>query len=126
MSANPTPKPGALVWYRVYAVLMTVLYVSLVLILGALLLFSKKWLPHADPDLPPWLGLGYLAFLAFTSLSLAALFLVSFFLPRSPGAWTYHIILICLGMSSPCFIPISVPLLIFWLQDPVKDYFGKN
>lgn len=115
--------PAVVLWYRVYAALMTFVYFITfsACLLG--IVFGKHWMHGAD--MPPWLISGYLVFMAFMSLGLAGIFVASFFLKPSPGAWTYHIILICLGMTSACFLIFCVPLLIFWLQDPVKAYFGK-
>ena len=121
----PTPAtPGVVKWYRFYAVIMTVLYFVVLGLAVVALIFAKHWMK--DPDMPPWLMTGYLVFLAMMSVALMGVFITGFFLPRSSGAWTYHIVLICLGMSSPCFIPICVPILIYWLQQPAKDYFGKT
>jgi hypothetical protein len=49
----------------------------------------------------------------------------AFFLPRTPGAWIYHTVIICLGMTSQ-LLPISVILLIFWLQPATRAYFGRR
>lgn len=125
MTERP-PLPGAVVWYRVYAALMAAVYVFLFLGVAAALAFAPRWLPTAHADMPDWFMLGYLGFLMVMSVGLGGLFIASFFLPRSPGAWLYHIILICLGMSSACFLPLCLPLLLFWLQDPCKAYFGKD
>jgi len=119
------PRPGAVTWYRVYAVLMLVVYGFTVLMMMGLVLF-QHWIPHSHTDLPTWMTSLYYAFLGMTSMGFFGLYLASFFLERSPGAWTYHAIMICIGMTSACFIPICLPLLIFWIQNPVKDYFGKS
>ena len=52
-------------------------------------------------------------------------FLIAFFIPRKPWAWTYHIVMICIGMTG-CTIVASIPLLIFWLKPDVKGYFGRE
>lgn len=124
MNDASIPTPPVVKWYRFYSVLMVILYfvVLTLAILG--LVFAKHWM--VDPDTPPWLMTGYLIFLAIMSLALAGVFVTGFFLPRSPGAWSFHIVLICLGLSSPCFIPICVPLLIYWLQPQAKAYFGRS
>jgi len=44
--------------------------------------------------------------------------------PR-PWLWTYDLVIICLGMTSACFLPACIPLLIFWLKPETKSYFGK-
>lgn len=45
--------------------------------------------------------------------------------PRS-WLWTYDLVIICLGMSSACFLPACIPLLIFWLKPDTKRYFGRS
>jgi hypothetical protein len=47
------------------------------------------------------------------------------FLPPVPWAWIYHLVLICVGMTSVCCIPVCVPLLIFWIRPETKAYFGR-
>lgn len=43
-----------------------------------------------------------------------------------PWLWTYDLVIICLGMTSTCILPASIPLLIFWLKPETKRYFGKS
>ena len=45
--------------------------------------------------------------------------------PR-PWVWTYDLVVICFGFTSACFFPFCIPLLIFWLKPPVKEWFGKK
>ncbi|MCC7344367.1 MAG: hypothetical protein IT573_05465 [Deltaproteobacteria bacterium] len=124
MNLPAVPTPGVVKWYRFYCAVMIFVY-TLTLALSVLgLIFAKHWM--VEPDAPPWLMTGYMVFLGMMSLALIGVFVATFFLPRSPGAWIYHIILICLGLSSPCFIPICVPLLIYWLQPPAKAYYGRD
>jgi hypothetical protein len=33
-------------------------------------------------------------------------------------------VIICLGMTSACFLPVCIPLLIFWIKPETKLYFG--
>jgi hypothetical protein len=47
------------------------------------------------------------------------------FSPR-PWTWVYSLVLICLGLTSPCFLPFSIPLMIFWLKPEAKAYYGKQ
>jgi hypothetical protein len=37
--------------------------------------------------------------------------------------WIYGIVLIALGMTSACFVPACIPLLIYWLKPDAKSYF---
>ena len=55
----------------------------------------------------------------------SALFVASFLLPPRPWAWIFHLVLICIGMTSGCTLPASVALLIFWLKPETRVYFGR-
>lgn len=46
------------------------------------------------------------------------------FLPRRKWVWTYDLILIALGMGSCLWMPLSIYLLIKWLEPDMKAYFG--
>jgi hypothetical protein len=39
--------------------------------------------------------------------------------------WVYDIVLICLGMTSVCCMPVTIPLLIFWIKPDAKAWFGR-
>jgi len=45
--------------------------------------------------------------------------------PR-PWLWTYDLVIICLGMTSACFLIFAIPLLLAWLKPQTKSYFGKT
>lgn len=60
------------------------------------------------------------------SLPLAIAFLAAPFLPRKPWAWTAHLILCCIGLTSACCLPMCIPVLITWLKPETKAWFGKR
>lgn len=45
------------------------------------------------------------------------------FLPRKKWAWVYTLILIGMGMGS-CWMPLSIYLMIKWVEPEVKDYYN--
>ena len=45
--------------------------------------------------------------------------------PRS-WLWTYDLVSIGLGVTSPCFLPACMPLMIFWIKPATKNHFGKS
>ncbi len=55
-----------------------------------------------------------------------AAFVMPFFLSPKPWTWIYHLVLICVGFGSACCLPISVPLLIFWIKHETREYFGRT
>ena len=120
--------PGVVKWYKVYAATLAAIYVILLLGCAVGLFFSLRASPDfwQEADMPPLLFYLYLIGLAELSLVLGGAYIAAFFTPRKPWAWTYHIVLICIGFSSACFLPICVPLLIYWLRPEAKAYYGKS
>ncbi len=107
-------KPPVWTWYIVYAVMMVVTYV-VVMGFGVLLAVM------ADKTEDSLQGVIMVA----VGLPLAITYGIAPFRAKTPGAWTYHLVLICIGLTSACCIPICLPLLIFWLKPETKAYFGK-
>jgi hypothetical protein len=46
-------------------------------------------------------------------------------LPRRPWAWIYGLVLICIGLTSCCCLPASIPLLLAWLKPETKAFYGR-
>jgi uncharacterized membrane protein len=59
-------------------------------------------------------------------LVLMAAFLIPLFVKPRPWVWIYDLVLICLGLTSCCFWPICIPLLLFWVKPETKIYFAKK
>jgi hypothetical protein len=70
-----------------------------------------------------WIAYG--AVIAFLGFALAGAFVAALFLPPKPWVWVYHLVLICLGLSSVCCLPVCIPLLIQWLKPDVRTHFGR-
>lgn len=64
-----------------------------------------------------------LVFLILTPLIIAVG--APFFMKPTPSAWTYHIVVICLGLGG-CTLPFSIILLIHWFKPEVQAYFGRG
>ena len=113
-------KPAVWTWYIVYAAAMALMY-ALVSILGIVfLLIDPSWLEMESVELKVQ---GAICFLMGAILFLP--FAVAPFLPKRPWVWIYHLVLICLGMTSCCCLPATIPLLIFWLKPECKQFFGR-
>jgi len=113
--------PKVILWFKVYCGFLCFLY----LVTTAFSLFFLLADP-ADTEMSPEgarlfgtlllvLGVG---FLGACSLPLI--------LRPRPWLWTYDLVIICLGMTSACILPASIPLLIFWIKPEVKRHFGKS
>ena len=113
-------QPTVVYWFKVYLVVLIVLY-ALCTVGGLLFMF----IPIDDPETPPWFGMlmGGLFFLMGLALTIACT--IPFFVARRPWLWVYNLVLICFGLTSACFLPFCIPMLIFWLKPEVKLYYGK-
>jgi hypothetical protein len=133
--------PGVVFWYRAYCVLAALLCALAsafaagiaALTAGILGMISGlsddsarvqgtvSSLPHpfrfeATPLMVAPIVVGVVLVLAFAAAP---------FLRRTPAAWTYHAVLIGLGLLTP-LLPFSVALIIFWLQPRTQAYFGRT
>ena len=101
--------PGVLFWYRATCVVMLLLLAltSCVVWYGGLLV-----------------GIDEVAFALLAGIFWIG-FLASFFLPRRPWAWTFHLVLIDVWPMVFC-LPAGVFLHIFWTRPDVQRYFGRR
>lgn len=108
-------------WYKIYAALMAAMYAMLVA-LGVFMLAAGSRTGVEDRGEAAIVGVVY----AFLGAIFFLVFAAVFFLPHKPWTWIYHIVLICLGMTSCCLLPLTIPLLINWLKPETKALFGRN
>lgn len=118
-----SPEPQVLLWHKVYCALMTLIYVVSTLLGAGMMLFANR-IADAHNPAAQFIVQGFV--MAAMGSVFTAAFFASFFLPRAPWAWVYHIVLISLGLTSCCCLPASVPLLIFWLKPETQGYFGRK
>ncbi len=117
----PAPAvPRVVVWYRVYAGALTVLY-ALVVVMGAALMVWGD-----DIDLRDGEGLATGLICVCIGAPLAAAAVVGVLAPPRKWSWVYGLCLIALGLTSACCMPASVPLLIYWLKADTKAYFEMS
>jgi hypothetical protein len=113
-------KPTVVTWFKVYCAVLTFVY--LLLIPGGLvyLLLDPATL-QMEPLEAKLVGITFLVL----AIPLAITSVLPFFLPPKPWVWVYSLVLICLGMTSCCFLLASVPLLLYWIKPETKAYYGK-
>lgn len=121
--AVPSASPGVVTWFKVYVGAMAVLYL-LVTGLG-LFMYAGADTFLSDPDLGPEAARIQGVVLAAIGIPLAALFAAGVFLPNRPWVWIYDIVLIAIGLTSCCFWPATIPLLIYWIKPEVRVWFGR-
>ena len=119
------PKPGVIPWYRAYCGFMSFLYTGIIIVMVIALFFDFKTELEKE-QLPLWAFYIYIGVIFGICAALAGGFITSFFLKPKPWTWIYHLVLISLGLTSPCCMPISIPLLIFWIRPENQTYFGRK
>lgn len=110
-------------WYVAYCVFMALLYVACT-VGGVLLLVFADEIARADPTTESAEMQVIGVILGVISVPLMLLFGIAPFLPKTRVGWVLGIIAIAIGMTSPCCMMASIPLLIFWINDKTRKYFG--
>lgn len=108
-------------WYRVYLAAMVFLY-SATIIFGIYLLVGKPATSQYEASEMFIMGALYTAI----GVIFFVVFAAALFLPRKPWNWIVGIVMMAIGMTSCCFVPFLIPLLIYWLKPETKAYFGRS
>jgi hypothetical protein len=113
--------PSIRTWYVVYCVVMALIYL-LCAAAGAALLIFKPQIQGQDA-----LALTIQAYMMLVmGIVLFIPFAIAPFLPIKPWNWIFGLVLICLGMTSCCCLPATIPLLIFWIKPETKAFYRKD
>lgn len=112
-------KPSVWPWFLLYVASLVVTY--LLCAVGGAALFIWGMGLNGPEAFEMMLTGGVLV---GVSAPLLAGFVAAPFLPRRKWVWMYDIILIGLGMGSCLWMPLSLYLLIKFLEPEVRDYFG--
>lgn len=120
-------KPQVITWFKVYAAFMVLLYV-LVAVFGVFLISNPDIFVDdsgTGPSNAPTdemeatiMGVIY----GGLGVVLAIAFAIGLFTPRKFWGWIYNLVLICIGLTSCCFWPATIPLLIFWIKDENREW----
>jgi len=113
--------PGVVMWFKFYAAFLAFIYL---LVAGVSLIFLFVDPVELEMDATSARVIG--AIMLIMGLGLFAACLLPLISKPKPWLWIYDLIIICLGMTSACFWPITIPLLIFWLKPEVKRHFGRR
>jgi hypothetical protein len=108
-------------WYRMYCSALVVLYLAMAVV-GAIAMVGSY---GANVEKPQDAFNGGV-FLLVLGLVLAVIFIIGVILSPKPMSWIFGIVLIALGMTSVCFLPFTLPLLVFWIKPETQRYFGRK
>jgi len=113
------PRPGVILWARIYATLFAVMYLVAT--------FGGVFLLYAGSDLSgDKAGEAMVEGVIMVVLcpALMVLSVVAAVAPRKKWGWILNVVLIGLGCTSCMCMPASIPLVIFWLKPEVKRWYG--
>ena len=112
--------PAVYKWFVVYCILMALAYLTLA-VMGIVFGFI-------EPDREMSAAEAKLMGVVFVILGLALCFpyAVAPFLPRKSWVWVFGLVLICIGLTSLCCLPVCIPLLIHWLKPEMKAFYGRT
>lgn len=118
-------RPGVWTWYVVYCVAMGMLYAG-VLAMGIVSLAMSETIAADDPTTSAGdvqiFGVAMIAI----SLPICIFYCAAPLLPKRRFAWIYGIVAIALGMTSLCCLPVTIPLIIFWIKPETIAYFQSE
>lgn len=112
--------PPTFKWFVVYCVLMA-LGCLLTALIGIVYMLTEPE-PDMSAEEAKIMGVLFLIFglLFFLPYAFAP------FLPRQSWVWVFGLVLICLGLTSTCCLPVCIPLLIFWLKPEMKAFYNRT
>lgn len=119
------PAPPVVRWFKIYCGAMTALYL-LCIVGGVAMLFFGPALAKSPDDPPQAFWIAYGVLLLILGAVLAGMFAAALFLTPKSWVWVYSVVLICLGMTSACCLPASIPLLLYWFKPEVQSYYGRG
>ncbi len=113
-------RPGVIAGYKAYCIVMALIY----LIAAIFCLGIGIWMMSDHSGASNRLEGAFLAFTALVCLPLMAAFLLPFFFSVRPWLWVYGIVLIAIGTTSVCTLPFCVWMLILWIREDCRAWFG--
>lgn len=130
---NGLIQPKVVVWFKVYCWLWTVLGLAAILLVlyphfsssetydinMVLVDFDSSWVEIGVMSLLEILIMGF-------GLAMLAVTLPGICLKPRPWVWVYNLMLICFGITTGWFVPLCIPLLLFWVKKGTKAYYGRG
>lgn len=117
-----TEKPPVYNWYVVYCIVMAVMYL-LVAVVGVFFVINPELMAKTNEDVMA-LGITGVLYIVL-GIILMIPYAIAPFLPPKSWVWIYGIVMIAIGMTSCCCLPVTIPLLIYWIKPDMKRYFGR-
>ena len=126
-------QPRVIFWFKIYAAILGCISVLFMLAGIASMLFRSLG-DHPSTKVESYIedGLfkveGFIGGWIFSAIILTfaiACFLPFFCKPR-PWLWIYSLMLIALGFTNCCTLPLCIWLLIYWIKPEVRTFYGRT
>lgn len=114
-------RPAAVLWFKIYSAVMTLMYLGTIAMGGMLVMLSSEVSGAEQTEL-----LIYGVVFVITGAVFGIASFVSLFLPRTKWAYVMQLMLVALGMTSCCFLPFCIPILLGYMKPEVKRYFNAE
>ena len=111
--------PPAFKWFLIYCILMALGYLTLA-VMGIVFGFVSPD-REMNPEEAKLMGVVFI----ILGLAFCVPYAIAPFLPRKSGVWVFGLVLICIGLTSLCCLPVCIPLLISWLKPETKAFYGR-
>lgn len=111
------PPPRVIFWQKVYLGVMVAIYLLVMCGGVALFLFADTMGANEDMDMGP--GEAKLMGGIYGGLGLVfmILFALGFVFRKGMLGWVFNLILIAIALTSCCFWPACIPMLIYWVKE---------
>jgi membrane protease YdiL (CAAX protease family) len=109
-------------WYVAYCIVMATIYVVVIVLGVVFLAFAEQMSETGDVVESYVMG----AVFVVISVPLAVFYVAVPLLPKRRFAWIVGFVAIGIGMTSTCFLPAALPLLLYWMKDETKAFFDVS
>jgi hypothetical protein len=120
---GPVVPPAVLRWETAYCLALGAVYLLLALLGLGMAIFRERFVDASNTP-GEVLVVGLVVFLVGGVFAVP--FLGAPFLPPRRWVWVLHLVLIAVGMTSCACIPVSVPLLVFWIRPETQAWFAPR
>lgn len=118
----PTTAPGVVLWAKIYAWSFVAMY--LFCTIGGIFMLVAGEALGGGGDREQEKAMIQAVAMTAVGPPLMILSAIAALAPRKKWGWIVNIIVMGLGCTSCCCLPAAIPLLIFWLKQDTRQWYG--